>query len=167
MTTERPPRRGTDVRLRQHQVGVRFSPAEYEDVIAASVCENCTPATVLRNAFLLAGQTAQRLQHLRGMLADLDGYIQRRAEDLAEPIIRDAEARARLVITEATGETQRQRDLVEELRKRIAVVDRMRDELNAARRVLAAALGEPAGALPLSYFVDRAVALIEKESERG
>ena len=110
-------------------------------------------------------EVTARLMHLKGMLADLDNHIQRRAEDLAEPMIRDAEARARLAITEATGETQRQRDLVAELRKRIVVVDRMRDDLNAARRVLAAALGEPAGALPLSYFVDRAVAAIEnKES---
>jgi hypothetical protein len=102
-----------------------------------------------------ADEVTLRLQHLRAMLGDLDGYIQRRAEDLAVPIVRDAEARARLAVTDAAGETQRLRDLVEELRKRIAVADRQRDEMNAARRILAAALGEPAGALPLSYFADR------------
>ena len=115
-----------------------------------------------------ADEAAQRLMHLKGMLADLDGHIQRRAEDLAEPMIRDAEARAQLAAVEARGEVQRERDLVAELRKRISATDRQRDEMNAARRALAAALGEPAGALPLSYFVERAVAVIEqhqKESE--
>jgi hypothetical protein len=110
-------------------------------------------------------EVTQRLMHLRGILADLDNHIQRRAEELAEPMIRDAEARARLAIVQATGETQQQRDLVEELRKRIAVTDRMRDEMNAARRLLAEAVGEHLGALPLSYFADRAVALIEKGND--
>lgn len=88
-----------------------------------------------------ADEVTQRLQHLRGMLADLDSYVQRRAEDLAEPMIRDAEARARLAITEATGETQRQRELVEELRKRLAAADRMREETRRIRDQLAEALG--------------------------
>lgn len=109
-----------------------------------------------------ADEVTQRLMHLRGMLGDLRSYIRREAEDLAEPMIRDAEARARLAITEATGETQRQRDLVEELGRRLRAADKRTEEADNARRVLAAAIGEPAGALPLSYFVGRAVELIEK-----
>lgn len=102
-----------------------------------------------------ADEVTERLMHLRGMLADLDGHIQRRAEDLAVPMVRDAEARARLAITDAAGETQRLRDLAEERLRRIEAADRQRDESNAVRRILAAALGEPPGALPLSYFADR------------
>jgi predicted transcriptional regulator len=103
--------------------------------------------------------------HLRGMLADLDNHIQRRAEDLAEPMIRDAEARARLAITEATGEIQRQRDLVEELRKRLAAADRMREETRRIRDQLAEALGRHR-----STPMESLVAEIEnrlKESDRG
>lgn len=90
-----------------------------------------------------ADEVTQRLHHLRAMLADLDGYVQRRAEDLAEPMIRDAEARARVTIVEATGETQRQRDLVAELRRRLAADDRFREEMRRFRDQLASALGRP------------------------
>jgi hypothetical protein len=115
-----------------------------------------------------ADEVTQRLMHLRGMLGDLRSYIRREAEDLAEPMIRDAEARARLAIVEATGETQRQRELAEELGRRLRAADKRIEEAANARRVLAAALREHPGALPLSYFVGRVVELIEqKESESG
>jgi hypothetical protein len=106
-------------------------------------------------------EAAKLVERLNDLMANFEDVIRRKAEDLAEPMIRDAEARAQLAAMGARSEVQRERDLVAELRKRIAVADRMRDDLNAARRVLAAALGEPAGALPLSYFVDRAAAAIE------
>ena len=117
---------------------------------------------------MTTGEAAKLVERLNDLMANMEDYTRRRAEDLAEPMIRDAEARAQLAAVEARGEVQRERDLVAELRKRISATDRQRDEMNAARRALAAALGEPAGALPLSYFVERAVAVIEqhqKESE--
>jgi hypothetical protein len=98
------------------------------------------------------------LSRLQACLADLDGYITRRAEDLAAPMIRDAEARARLAIVEAAGETQRQRALVEELRKRLRVQEQMREREQDARARLAALLRypvatNPAGLPPLAVLV--------------
>jgi hypothetical protein len=90
-------------------------------------------------------EETERIRQLRAMLADLDGYVQRRAEDLAEPMIRDAEARARLAVVEARGEVQRQTDLVAELRKRIEAQGRRLSELEECRGRLAAALSRPAG----------------------
>lgn len=111
------------------------------------------------------GDTLSRLQ---ACLADLDGYITRRAEDLAAPMIRDTEARARLSVIEAAGETQRQRALVEELRKRLRVQEQMRERELDGRMRLARMFGypvatNPAGVPPLTVLVaDVEKALAEK-----
>jgi hypothetical protein len=86
-------------------------------------------------------EVTQRLQHLRGMLADLDGYIQRRAEELATPLIEDAAEKAREMVAGAERETQRQRDLVAELRRRISVLEGFREVADIARHRLGEVLG--------------------------
>ena len=110
-------------------------------------------------------EVTQRLQHLRAMLADLDGYIQRRAEDLAAPMIRDTEARAQLAVTEARSEVQRERDLVHELRRRLAAGDRFREEMHRYQGLLAAELGRHAST-PWPSLVAEIVTRL-KESKHG
>jgi hypothetical protein len=93
---------------------------------------------------------------LAGAVADLDGYIGRRAAELAAPMIRaalaDADARSRA----AAMAVQRRDDVVAELRRRVKVVDRLVDQAEQwrqatgcqtpaeyQRRAAAAAAGEP------------------------
>jgi len=51
------PRRGTDVRQRQHQVGVRLLPEEFERLRQLAEREGVSPAEVLRKALLRAAST--------------------------------------------------------------------------------------------------------------
>jgi hypothetical protein len=64
------------------------------------------------------------LVSLSHVAADLDGYIERRAAELATPLIEQAEARADERLRSAGHEVQRQVDLVAELRKTLEVRDR-------------------------------------------
>lgn len=86
-------------------------------------------------------EVTQRLQHLRGLVADLQNHIERRAEKLAGPLIEDAAEKARGMVAEAERETQRQRDLVAELRRRLEPLQRFAGENRDAVARLAAALG--------------------------
>jgi hypothetical protein len=99
---------------------------------------------------------ADTLAQLQACLADLDAYIERRAQVLADPVIRQARARAAGQIKTAGVEAQRQSDLVRELRKRLEVQERMRED---ARTRLAALLGyarvpDGPGLPPLDVLVD-------------
>lgn len=87
-----------------------------------------------------ADEVTQRLMHLRGMLADLDSYIQRRAEELTEPLIESAGERAREMVAEAEHEAQRWKDVNTELGRRLEVRDRLLREMDGYRDRLAAAL---------------------------
>ena len=79
---------------------------------------------------------------LHTVAGDLDGFIQRRAEDLAGPIVAQAKDDAAARIREAESETRRQADLVNELRRRIPPLDRQAAKWvacrDAARKVLGA-----------------------------
>lgn len=89
-------------------------------------------------------ETAETLARLQVILADLDGYITRRAEEVAEPLIRQARAEAALQARAAEFETQRQIDLVRELRRRLTSADRRLEREQDARGRLAALLaGDP------------------------
>lgn len=118
-----------------------------------------------------ADEVTERIRHLRGMLADLTGYIEREAQELAAPMICDAEARCRLAVGEVRAEVQRKQDVNHELGRRLRALEKRSEEAEGARRRLAAALGEPAGALPLSYFVGMAETVLaeaqKKESEHA
>jgi hypothetical protein len=86
-------------------------------------------------------EEGERLAQLRDMLANLTDFIEKEAEKLAGPLIEDAAEKAREVVAEAERETQRQRDLVAELRRRLEPLQRFADENRDAVTRLAAALG--------------------------
>ena len=50
--TKKRNRRGTDVRKRRHQVGVRLLPEELEKLLQLAEQEGVSPAEVLRRSFL-------------------------------------------------------------------------------------------------------------------
>jgi hypothetical protein len=58
------------------------------------------------------------------MIADLDGYIARRAQELAAPAIEDAHGTAVRLVDAAERETRRQERLVAELRRTLEARDR-------------------------------------------
>ena len=62
-------------------------------------------------------------------LADLEGYIDRRAAAMAGPVMKQALADAADAIAEARAETQRQEDLVTELRRGLEAKDRQIERL--------------------------------------
>ncbi len=64
------------------------------------------------------------LARLEAVLRDLEGYVQRRAEELAAPLIAAAEKRAAEMTGEARADVQRQEDLVRELRRILDAKDR-------------------------------------------
>jgi hypothetical protein len=64
------------------------------------------------------------LEKLRVMLADLDGYIDRRAAELAKPLLDKALADVAETKRQARAEVQRQEYLVAELRRRLDARDR-------------------------------------------
>lgn len=63
--------------------------------------------------------------------ANLDEHIQRRAEELAAPLVAEAERKANEAVRDARMAVQRQEDIVAELRRRIAVMERQREAANA------------------------------------
>jgi hypothetical protein len=97
---------------------------------------------------------ADTLIQIRACLADLDGYIDRRALALADPIVEHARAEAAELVRAAEFEAQRQIDLARELRRVLAARDRQTAHAEAGRRALAGILGhqEPS-ALPLADLV--------------
>ncbi|MEV0584074.1 hypothetical protein [Nonomuraea sp. NPDC050310] len=61
---------------------------------------------------------------LRAMISDLDGYIERRAAELAAPIVAKAQEEAAAEVQGARGLQQRAEDLNVELRRMLKVRDR-------------------------------------------
>jgi hypothetical protein len=113
-------------------------------------------------------EETERIRHLRGMLADLTGYIERRAEELATPLIESAGERAREMVAGAEREAQRWQDVNAELACRIGALQRRADENRDARDRLAEALGpnQHAGRL-LPDLVTAAVAeILEARKQR-
>lgn len=115
-----------------------------------------------------ADEATERLMHLRGILADLDGFIQRRAEEIATPLIESAGERARGMVAEAERETERQRDLAAERLHRLEPLQRFADKNRDAVARLGAALGYryPSGHELLS-LVAEVEARLAKESKDG
>jgi hypothetical protein len=60
---------------------------------------------------------------LRAAIADLDGYIERRAAERAAPLIAEARAEATEKIAQARAELQRQQDLIAEMRRVLGIRD--------------------------------------------
>ncbi len=86
--------------------------------------------------------TGDLAAQLRAMITDLDGYIERRAAEMAAPIIEAARADADARIAEAQFGLQRRDALTEEMRRRLAMQDRhLADYLKAKREALRT--GEP------------------------
>lgn len=113
-------------------------------------------------------EVTQRLQHLRGMLADLQDYIERRAEELAGPLIEDAAEKAREMVATAEREAQRWKDANTELGRRLEARQRFEDENRDAVARLAAALGyrHPSGHW-LPSLVAEVEARLAKEKTDG
>ncbi len=65
---------------------------------------------------------------LARMIGDLDGYIERRAREIADPLIAEAEARAHAAIAEndadSAARARRDSDLIAEMRRQITTLDR-------------------------------------------
>jgi hypothetical protein len=61
------------------------------------------------------------------MIADLDGYIDRRAAGMAAPLIEEARAEAAREVAAARQETERKEDLIAEYRRRVKVMERQLD----------------------------------------
>lgn len=68
------------------------------------------------------------LDRLDGMLANLDAHIERRAQELAQPLIAKAREAALTDIERARHQQQRAEDLVTELRRQIRALDWHRNE---------------------------------------
>jgi hypothetical protein len=85
---------------------------------------------------------AQRIARHPPRRRSHEGHIERRATELAAPLIAAAQADAEATIAEARFELQRKDDLISELRKRLAMQDRhLADYLKAKRE--AALSGKP------------------------
>jgi len=70
-----------------------------------------------------------RYGSLPAMLSDLDGYIARRAEEIAAPVIAAAGQSVRDAGNETAGAVQRGDDLAGELQRRIAALERQNERL--------------------------------------
>lgn len=81
---------------------------------------------------------------LAAMIADLDGYITRKAEVIAAPVIAAAQEAALEPAAEAQADAQRWKDVNTELGRRIAALQR---NLDASRRYREIAEGLPPGTL--------------------
>lgn len=81
---------------------------------------------------------------LAAMIADLDGYITRKAEAIAAPVIAAAQQEALQPAAEAQADAQRWKDVNTELGRRIAALQR---NLDASRRYREIAEGLPPGTL--------------------
>lgn len=93
------------------------------------------------------------LQAVAASLADttanLDAYIDRYAQEQAAERVAEAQAAANEAVREAGAEVQRQTDLVDELRRRLAALEPRQQEAAAARDRIAVALGYSPGPHPL------------------
>lgn len=69
---------------------------------------------------------------LAATVSDLDGYIERRAQALAAPIVAALREEADERVAEARGAVQRLEDVVTELRCRLAAADRNLERWHAA-----------------------------------
>ncbi|MGI8333450.1 hypothetical protein ACRYCC_26155 [Actinomadura scrupuli] len=76
----------------------------------------------------------EQLDTLSQITKDLDGYLERRAAELAQPLIDKANAAAAERVREAEAEVTRQTDLVTELRRQIAPADRYRQRVEDAEQ---------------------------------
>lgn len=103
-------------------------------------------------------------EKLRGMIADLDGYIERRATEIAGDRIKAAEntasgqvarimAQRNEMVAERRADLQRQTGLVTELRRRILATDRQADHVETLRRRLAGAVGRDPALSPLPGLI--------------
>lgn len=76
-------------------------------------------------------ELADVLAALRHIVGDLDGYLERRAAEMAAPRIAEAEADAQRRIGEKGQELERERDLTAEMRRQIIALVKMSDGLRA------------------------------------
>jgi hypothetical protein len=86
-------------------------------------------------------------EELRAMIADLDDYITRKAQELAEPIIAREQAGFEEALFRSHREAERWQALNAELSRRIPPLERQCEQAREARDRLAAALGFRAPAL--------------------
>lgn len=68
------------------------------------------------------------LDRLGGMLASLERYVDRRAQEVARPLIAKALEDAEALANRAQGRRRRAEDLVTELRRQIRVLESSREE---------------------------------------
>lgn len=68
---------------------------------------------------------------LQDMIGDLQGYIERRAGELAAPLIAEAGVAAGQEVADARAKQRRAEDLVAELRRQLATADRHRERQRA------------------------------------
>lgn len=78
---------------------------------------------------------------LADMIANLDAYIDRRAADLAGPLIAKAQEEAAVEIQGALGLQQRAEDLVIELRRHLKALDRQATEYRERAQSAEAGIG--------------------------
>lgn len=74
------------------------------------------------------GQPDDLVAKLDGMLANLQAHIDRRAQELAQPLIAKAREAAATDVERAQHEQQRAEDLVTELRRHVRALEQRRDE---------------------------------------
>lgn len=107
-----------------------------------------------------AATTAERLAaDLRAATADLDGYIQRRAAEMAAPLIEEARDQAAAEVAGARADAQRKDDLIAELRRRVQALERQCERWREATGVRAPEMArladDPAPPQPLSHPPER------------
>lgn len=86
--------------------------------LAALAAIYCQPVDhLLGDAPAAAAGPEALAARLEQITSDLDGYLERRAWEIADPHIQRAHKAARELVTQAQREEQRQRDLVDELRR--------------------------------------------------
>lgn len=111
------------------------------------------------------------LDRLDGMLANLQQHIDERAHDLARPLIAQAHAEAFDEVKSAQDRQQRAEDLVAELRRQIRVLERQRDELQAAiarvRRLCDLTIAASCRAQAIDQARDTLAALDGQESDHA
>lgn len=73
---------------------------------------------------------------LEKITSDLDGYLERRAAELAAPLIEQAEEHAAECLGKAEFEARRQADLVAELRRQLKPAIRQADQRALGKKVL-------------------------------
>jgi chromosome segregation ATPase len=107
-------------------------------------------------------------ERLRSMIQDLDGYIDRRAAELAKPLLGKALADVAEATERTRAEVRRREDLLAELRRRLDPLQRRSDENRTACERLAGALGHSPVGCSLPQLVDEAIeALAGKDTADG